>query len=285
MEVKITDDSVLLVELYNNYNYEVLWLNDAHIDSKLTDRKYIKKVFDSNPEAYIVISADFFDAMGQKSDKRYQHGNLLDQHIRADYLNALVEDAFEYLSPYANRIICFNQGNHETLQTKFYGSNPTQSLATLLNHTHNVNIPVMDSAGWIIFRSSVKNQHTRRFIIYWGHKPISGGQRSKGMLSVDIAKGRQDNVDLYISEHVHDNFIHRFNKECIDSNYKRKYTSGYYAQLPSSKEEYLGKKIGYHTDKNFSANPAGMLKVHVSFNREGDRKLITPQIIWKENII
>lgn len=286
MQVNRTDDSVLVVALNEIFAYDIIWLNDAHFDSKHTDRKYIKRVFDSNPDAMIVISADFFDAMGQRSDKRYTHGELLPQHLRADYLNALVEDAFEFLSPYVDRIVCFNQGNHETVQTKFYGSNPTQSIATLLNHTFKKNIQVMDSAGWVVFKSSYNKSNTRTFVIYWGHRPISGGQRSKGMLSVDIAKGRQDNVDLYISEHIHDNFIHRFMKESLTSDYRRKYVPGYYAQLPSTKEEHLGRKLGYHTDKNYSANPAGVLMISVSHRgRSYMRKNVDLKILWKDAFI
>ena len=250
-EIKKPWDSVVQVDI-DSTQAKILWLNDLHLDSVHSDKTRLRKIIDENSDAFLIIGGDLYDVMQNTGDKRASKGSLKDLHKRDDYINSIVEEIVEFFTPYSNRILGFNYGNHETTQLKFHGIDITQWTVATLNAKNRTNIQLNDFAGYYSFYLKSRYERTISYLIYFSHRPISGGMRSKGMLSADIIAGRNTAANMYISEHIHTTFAHPFVVEEFNHSAKSiVYKEKWYVQMPTTKMEHVGRKIGYHHERNY----------------------------------
>ena len=63
---------------------------------------------------YIIVTGDLFCLMQGKYDKRSSKSDILPQHNKNNYLDAVIDEAIELLTPYAHNILLLSKGNHET---------------------------------------------------------------------------------------------------------------------------------------------------------------------------
>ena len=201
-------------------------------------------------------------------DKRQSKHALKEEFTRDDYLNAIIEYNVKIWEPYAHRIISFFIGNHESTQIKFHGMDITREIVKTLNLKHGTSILLGDFAGYLKLRF---DNGGRRFTnnIYYHHKPISGGTRSKGMLSVDLLLGRYPDADTYISEHIHDTWTKPERIESLDDNGIIKFKNKWVLQMPTLKDEFKGKKRGYTHEKSYKATPIGIIVLLFDVKKEG----------------
>lgn len=92
-----------------------LLLSDLHWDNPKTDRVLLKKHLDQAKEknASILIFGDLFCAMQGKYDPRGSKESVRPEHNVNNYLDALVDTAIEYFTPYKENILFISPGNHE----------------------------------------------------------------------------------------------------------------------------------------------------------------------------
>lgn len=278
-----TFESVVKCDFEDEKNIQIIWGADFHLDSLSTDRKAIQSLFDKYPSAYIIIGGDFSDVMQQAFDKRATKGK--DRYNEPNYLNSIVDDLVSFFEPYAKRILGFNQGNHESSQIKYHGIDIQQMLVYQLNYKCGTNIQINDFAGYYALKMNIYPTRPIRYNIFFQHKPISGGSRSKGMLSADIISGRNPDADMYISEHIHTTFAHPFVVEKLNPMSDTiTYYEKWYVQMPTMKSEHAGTKRGFHHERNFNHTWNGMVLLDFEFvrNTKGSKSatvICTPQYI------
>lgn len=268
MKLEKTDDSVVKISIDDSDRISIIWMADAHIDSVDTYRAKIKKIFDSNPDSYIIVGSDFSDMMQNFGDKRASKGK--DRYNVPDYINAICSDLIEFFSPYAHRIISFNLGNHELNAVKFHGINIAQWIATNINQKCGTNIQTNDFAGYFILAMQPnigENNKSKRvgyvhYQIYYSHRPISGGSRSKGVLSADIVSGRYPGADMYIHEHIHQSLLHPFSVEELNTRHLRVKKNKWFVVMPTMKEEDQGAMNSHHYQRNYSPTFIGMMRLN-----------------------
>lgn len=258
MKLSKPDHSVVRVDLDNSESPDILWAADLHVDSLDTYRSKIKKIFDQHSQAKIVVGSDFADLMQNTGDKRSTKGK--DRYNVPEYINAVVDDLAAFFMPYAERIICFNMGNHELTQLKFYGVNIAQFIVNRINDLKGTNIQVNDTSGWIQLKTESVLQKIHTTLIYYSHRPISGGRRSKGILSSDIIAGQYPDADIYIHEHIHTSLIHPLSVEEINvRSGKRIKKNKWFIVMPTMKEEDQGARNSYHHQRNYEPTWIGMV--------------------------
>ena len=95
---------------------KVLLISDVHWDNPKCDRDMLKRHLDQAKEleADILLNGDTFCLMQGAYDPRKSKNDIRPEHNKANYLDAVVNDAIEWFSPYANLIKVVGYGNHET---------------------------------------------------------------------------------------------------------------------------------------------------------------------------
>ncbi|NBW22393.1 MAG: hypothetical protein EBR82_82030, partial [Caulobacteraceae bacterium] len=91
-------------------------ISDLHWDNPKCDRALLKKDLDEAVErnALIIVNGDFFCLMQGKGDPRRSKDDIRPEHNKGNYLQAVVEDAVDWFSPYKNNLALIGYGNHET---------------------------------------------------------------------------------------------------------------------------------------------------------------------------
>jgi len=268
LENRKTYESCQVVKIKpESREFEIIWVADMHSDSKKSQKNFLDMIIKEKPNAYLVFGGDSFDVMQNIRDPRASKSALKDSLKRDDYINAVIEEAYDYFYPYREKILAFNLGNHDETQIRMHGIDIIKLLVDKLNAQISHEIICGDLAGWI--KLQVYNTKTQYFSrnIYFSHHPITGGTRSKGALSIDLAKGRYPDADIIISEHIHTSFIHPFVTERFTGQHDLKYINRYYVQMPTLKDEFSGKKRGYIHAKRFEATPIGVAILNFTLSK------------------
>lgn len=264
---KKTSDSCQVVEFKNEGKLlQIIWVADMHMDSKKSQLTFLQKVIKKHPNAYIVFGGDGSDVMQNFGDPRQAKSAMKESLLRDDYINAVVEEAVDFYRPFKEKILAFNLGNHEETQIRRHGIDMIKLIADRLNENNTHQIICGDLAGWIKIRHDRHSSRTTKNI-YFSHQPISGGNRSKGVLSVDLLKGRYPDADLWICEHIHTSFIIPLKVEKFTDKGKVEYKNKWYIQAPTLKEEFKGKKRGYVHAKTYEATPIGIAILEFELGR------------------
>jgi len=269
LENKKTDDSCQVIDFKKEGNeLKIIWVADMHNDSKKSRLNFLKKIVKKYPKAYLIFGGDSFDVMQNFADPRAAKSALKDSLKRDDYINAVIEESCDFYKPFKDKILAFNLGNHEEVQIRRHGIDMIKMMVDRLNETTKHEIICGDLAGWIKIRHSRGNGKATKNI-YFSHQPISGGTRSKGVLSVDLLIGRYPDADIWICEHIHTSWILPLKIERFVDNGSVKYQNKWYIQAPTLKEEFSGKKRGYVHAKTYPATPIGVVILDFEISRTG----------------
>lgn len=267
-ESKKSGDSCQVIDFKNEgKELKIIWVADMHNDSKKSRINFLKKIVKKYPKAYLIFGGDSFDVMQNYNDPRSAKSALKESLKRDDYINAVIEEAYEFYMPFKDKILAFNLGNHEETQIRHHGIDMVKMMVDRLNESTNHEIICGDLAGWIKIRNHRGSANYSKNI-YFSHQPISGGTRSKGVLSVDLLIGRYPDADVWICEHIHTSWILPLKIERFDGKGNIKYENKWYIQAPTLKEEFAGKKRGYVHAKTYGATPIGIVILDFELGRD-----------------
>lgn len=99
--------------------------SDRHWDNPKSDHKMQKDHLDEAVQygAGVIDCGDLFCAMQGKYDKRANKSDLRPEHQVENYLDALVNTAADFFTPYAKNWIVIAQGNHESSLVRRHETN------------------------------------------------------------------------------------------------------------------------------------------------------------------
>lgn len=90
--------------------------SDVHFDNALCNRelfeRHLKEAKKEN--GLMIFTGDFFCLMQGKYDPRSDKSALRTEHLGSGYLERVIDEAVEFMLPYAENILMFTLGNHET---------------------------------------------------------------------------------------------------------------------------------------------------------------------------
>lgn len=121
---------------------------DPHLDSKYCDldlfyRHMTRAVLEGRR---IVIPGDIFDAMQGRFDNRRANYDALEQWRQ------IIKRAADILTPFANNLLAWSLGNHETKVLKYSQIDLLHELSLEIQQRTNKYIPVMDYNWWLMHR-------------------------------------------------------------------------------------------------------------------------------------
>ena len=132
----------------------ILLISDIHFDSPHCRRDLLKTHLEEakRNDFGVYILGDFWDAMEGRSDPRRSKGDILKEYVASDYLDRLVDEACDFLAPYAHLIAAWGKGNHESSILKNTETDLVARACERLRLTTGASIVPMGYTGWIRLR-------------------------------------------------------------------------------------------------------------------------------------
>lgn len=206
-----TGDNVVTVRMDDvgqGWERWVLLRTDVHHDNPKCDQaleeKHLKQAIER--DAMIIDNGDLFCAMQGGWDPRKSKDAIRPEHVRGDYLDALVETAAEFYRPYAKNFAVLGKGNHETAISKRHESDLTKRLAAELV---GMGSPVLTSGygGWVRFLFTVRKTVRMSKNLYHFHGYGGGGPVTRGVIQTNRIGVYTPDADIVFTGHSHDCWI------------------------------------------------------------------------------
>lgn len=193
--------------LYQDYSevkeFNYFFCSDLHFGSKGQDIQALEKDFKKARErnCKIFINGDVFDLILSGDRKRYSPSS--DKYNSDNNINLHINEAFDFLSPYADLIVLIGTGNHCTAVQKFHQMDVIQQLIWSLNTKHNTNIKHGQYSGFVLLRYHWgENGQVRTRKIYYNHGQGGAAEVTKGTIGISRHMLTK-NADIYHFGHVH----------------------------------------------------------------------------------
>ena len=232
-------------------------LSDIHWDNPKCDRKKLKSHLDYclKNEIPVHINGDFFCLMQGKYDPRRSKKDILPEHNKSNYIDAVIEDAVEWWSPYAHLLTVIGYGNHETAIIKNLETDPLQRFVDLLNYTCKSHVYTGGYGGWVVYKMKTASRVTMTINVCYYHGSGGGGVVTRGEINLTRALEIYDNMDVFILGHIHENKSTNIVKDCLQYNpgkhiYEIKHRNIHLAVTGTYKEEYEDGFGGWHKERN-----------------------------------
>ena len=248
-----------------------LHISDIHFDSLHCNRELLKKHLDEikRCNGYVFIYGDWFDVMGCYQDPRSKAKDIDPKYIQRgkEYLNLIVEDSVEFLTPYAKNIAFISEGNHETEIKRRRDVDILDWMIRLLKEC-GANTIKGHYSGWNEFVMQYKNGEACRSILTHYHHGYGGNaKRSKGMLDSQIATFQYPNADFIFRGHDHQKFHDPSNVKFLYDKAKKVVTTSvtHYIKTGSYKDGLGAGLGGWEVQKGFMPTKLGGWFIDLTF--------------------
>lgn len=279
MEVKrITRNAhSIFLENEEKNEYRIALLSDIHFDNPKCDRDKLKQHLDYCVEQNIpiFINGDFFCLMQGKYDPRRSKKDIRPEHNKANYIDAVIEEAVTWWSPYAHLLTVIGYGNHETAIIKNLETDPLQRFVDMLNYTNKSNVFTGGYGGWILIKMKLKSNWVVSRTMKYFHGSGGGGIVTKGAINLTRALESYENMDIFTMGHIHENSARNDVRDTFEYNsgqhtYQQVQKQIHLCITGSYKEEYEDGAFGWHVERGAPVKPVGgrILNIYPNINKE-----------------
>jgi hypothetical protein len=257
------------LDCYKEKEHWYLLSSDQHWDNPDSDRemfaRHLKEAKEKN--AKVFIFGDFFCAMQGKYDRRADKSKVRPEHQVANYLDALVDTASEWLMPYRDCIAVIGQGNHETAILKNHETNLTERLVERLNAGHEEKVYCGGYGGWIWFSFFRGGGGYCPLKLKYFHGSGGGGPITKGVIQSARHAMYLPDADIVVSGHVHEQYSICFMQERMNDAGAISLKEQWHLRLPTYKDEYKDGYGGWHIETGKMPKPVGAWWMKVNYIR------------------
>jgi hypothetical protein len=268
MPKQITRVSRNVHAVYCEKEIKLLLLSDLHWDNPKCDRVLLKNHLDEavKRDAKIILNGDTFCMMQGKYDPRRSKKDILPEHNKANYIDAVIQDAVNWFGPYKDHILVVGYGNHETAILKALETDPIQRFVDLFNTTHGAEIHAGGYGGVIDFKFQLSAEgHRRKWTLRYYHGFGGGGIVTKGVIQDQRMMSFMEGYDCIWQGHVHELYHHINPVEVYDSHQKKiKIRDVHQIRTSSYKEEYEDGFGGFHIERGRPPKPLGAMWLTLS---------------------
>lgn len=246
---------------------------DQHLDHPHCNRKLFEKHLQEAKDrgGAVLIAGDLLCVMQGKYDKRADkaqvHPKLWDRIEKGQpYLDAVVEDAANFLTPYAANIAVIGDGNHEAAIYARHETDLLERLCGILNARTGSKIQHSGYTGWM--RLMVRRQRWQASRSLWFNHGYGGG----GPVTQDMIQAQRQRAyitaDIMVNGHTHDawcaeNIGMRLNAKGLPER-----RTIHQIKTPTYKEEYLDGRHGWHVATGKPPKPLGGWWVKLSLDND-----------------
>ena len=258
---------------------KVLLISDIHWDNPHCNRELLKKHLDQALEikADILINGDLMCLMQGAYDPRKSKNDIRPEHNKTNYLDAVVNDAIDWFSPYAHLIKVVGYGNHETNILKRAETDVIDRFVFGLNSKNGTSVQVGGYGGWIVYQfQRGLNAGMAAYKIKYMHGFGGGGPVTRGVIQFNRMSTFVEGADMVWMGHVHEDHELTYTIESLNNHNKVKLKDILMVRTPTYKEEYQGGKGGWHVERGSAPKALGgrWLEIHPERIRKGDKETI-----------
>lgn len=251
-------------------NQTFLLISDVHFDSVYCERKLLKETLDEalEKDAIVLFNGDFFDLMQGKNDRRGSKSNIRKEYLGDNYFDLVIQDAYDFLKPYAKIIAIMADGNHETAITKHNETNPLDRLCYILRKEAGSPVEHTGYQSWVAVRLKLDKDTYQSFIIKMHHGAGGNARVTKGVIEHNRMSTYVHGADLIWLAHTHTQYAMHSTTERISRNgdWKVMLDKVYHIRTGCWKQEY--KEGGWSVEKGFSPSEIGGYWMELEAKRE-----------------
>ena len=236
-----------------------LFISDVHFDSTKCDREMLDKHLRQAKQqgAAVFIFGDWFDLMQGKWDPRGNYSDLRPEYKTVNYLDAVIDDTIEYLTPYKDIIKFFGLGNHETNISKRMHVSPLDRVVQMLK-SRGGGTHIGGYSGWLIIQcmrpKGNRTQATSN--IHYHHGYGGNAPRSKGVLRVDLDQMQFPDANIMLRGHTHQKWYVPLTVDRVTGAGRQYQETTHHVQMGSYK--LLGDRYaGWAVEKGFNTPRLG----------------------------
>jgi hypothetical protein len=237
-----------------------LLTGDRHIDSAESDHKLqLKHLREAESRGAGVIDVgDVLDAMQGRDDRRRTKGvGRPDSANAANYLDRIVANAADMLSPYAQRFVVIGRGNHEQSILKHAETDLTERLCERMTHIAGHRVHAGGYGGWVRFVVRWSSKGALGLNLKYFHGAGGGGMMSHGTLATRRMASFIPDADVVVCGHTHDSWLVTLARERLGATGRVYLDEQHHVRVPSYKEEYQDGYDGWHVERGAPPKPLG----------------------------
>ena len=247
-------------------------ISDLHWDNPKCDRETLKRHLDYavSQEAVIAVNGDFLCVMQGLADPRKSKKDIRPEHNKANYFDAIIEDAVDWFAPYANHLQFIGYGNHETNILKRQETDLLRRFVDLFNYTHKPSKPIWlgGYGGWLTVQFHVTKTIRKSYAIHYYHGSGGGGIVTKGVIQNQRRDAMTEGADCVWMGHVHELYTMVTSKQTLDHNRVPLLKDILHVRTSAYKEEYGGGFMGFHVERGAPPKPVGGVMLELGVNSE-----------------
>lgn len=233
---------------------KILFMGDLHWDHAHADRKAIKRFLDRAvaEDAWVVLLGDTFDLMQGKFDKRSSKSAIRPEHNNENYFGSVIETALDWFEPYADRIWCMLDGNHETAVIQHHEFNVTQAFIREMNNRTGSSIHYHEYGGYAIVRATIHGtmRTSKKFYLY--HGAGGGGPVTGGSIKANRRAVVYPDAHFVVSGHIHKDDDNKHVRARVTDAGKPYLERQKHYVVNTFKNEYGKGKRGYVVQREYS---------------------------------
>lgn len=252
----------------SEWDFWALLRSDVHHDNVKSRRDMEKRHLDEAKDrgAAILDFGDLFCAMQGKYDKRSSMSDLRPEHVTTGYLDALVNTAAEFYTPFARNFALIGEGNHETSVYEKTGTSLTQRLVGALRERGSPCV-AGGYSGWVRFLFTRDTTRLAR-TLWWIHGYGGGGPVTQDMIQANRQMVYVDGADFMVSGHTHDAWCQDRVKVRLTHNGNVEHRKFFYIKTPTYKDEYGDGRGGWHIQTGKPPKPLGAWWIRFTYRND-----------------
>lgn len=275
----------LNVNVVKNLNWEWWFLltSDQHWDNPKSNHelqiKHLEQARERN--AAVMSAGDFFCLMQGRYDKRSNKSSLRPEHKVDNYLDAVINTAADFFTPYADLFTVIATGNHEASIAERYETNMIDRFCGVINNKTKAHIHNGGFSGWIIFSfdqelstGQVLHGKGTRVVLHYDHGYGGGGPVTADMIQHQRRAVYLPDADIILSGHTHDQWVREFARVRLTSNGAIRHDIQTHIKIPSYKDDRGDGYGGWATaTKGMPPKPIGAWWLRFYFEPKAGRVL------------
>jgi hypothetical protein len=251
------------------WEWSILLRADVHHDNPYCntalEREHLEEAKERN--AGIIELGDGFCAMQGPHDPRADYSQLRDRDKRSDYFDALVDEADEFLAPYAHLFLLRSEGNHERSVLKHHGTDLTNRIVEKMRGRGSQCLRGRYQ-GWFLLTFRYHTSHVKTFRFRYTHGYGGGGPVTKDLIQANRQLAVIENADFLMSGHTHDAWYVPVQREWIDHDGNARQREVALIKIGGYKDEW-DEGEGFAVERGRPCRPLGGWWVHFS-HRKGE---------------
>lgn len=251
----------------------ILMTSDWHWDNDHCDLSRLEQDLELAVErdAPIMAFGDLFCLMQGRYDPRRSRHGMRKSLDKDNYLDEVVNQAAEWMQPYAKNFVLATRGNHEISNMR---NNETDVIERWCERIRMDGAQCLTGGigGWVFVRAWI-NGKSKTYRIAYHHGAGGGGFSTKGVIKASRRSVYLPQADLVVSGHIHERWAVTNMQEAISLQGKRSLRQQVHVTLPTYKQEYHPDHYDYHVLNERPPKPLGGCWLRLSIDgRTGEFK-------------